>query len=355
MTWEHGRQLSALTKDGGSISYTYNADGMRTSKTVNGQTTEYILDGSTILGEKLPDGEYLYYLFDENGVRYGFARGVTLYYYVCNAQGDVIKILTSGGATAAWYEYDAWGNVVSVGGNADIANLNPIRYRGYYYDAETGFYYLNSRYYDPEICRFVNADGYVSTGQGLLGNNMFAYCLNNPVSYIDPDGEAIAGAVSGGLIALAEIVLPALAIVGGVVAIVVGVGAIINEVSHPSISIPKEREDATTKTKKISGDTPIYRYGGTNPGILTPRKNRDETTGLSFSTIPRSGAAMTTINALNSTGIVYVVQDDPTHISVKPVGASVPDWISAGRDSIWTQAVKSVVIKWDVRKHDEIN
>ena len=122
-------------------------------------------------------------------MRYGFARGSLLYYYVCNAQGDVVKILTSSGATAAWYEYDAWGNVVSVGGNASIANLNPIRYRGYYYDAETGFYYLNSRYYDPEICRFVNADGYVSTGQGLLGNNMFAYCLSDPINHIDPDGE----------------------------------------------------------------------------------------------------------------------------------------------------------------------
>ena len=188
MTWEHGRQLSTLTKDGGSISYTYNADGIRTSKTVNGQTTEYILDGSTILGEKLPDGEYLYYLYDENGVRYGFARGSLLYYYVCNAQGDVVKILTSGGATAAWYEYDAWGNVVSIGGNAYVANLNPIRYRGYYYDTETGFYYLNSRYYDPETCRFVNADGYTSTGQGLLGNNMFAYCLNNPVVNEDSNG-----------------------------------------------------------------------------------------------------------------------------------------------------------------------
>ena len=189
MTWEHGRQLSTLTKDGGSISYTYNADGVRTSKTVNGQTTEYILDGSTILGEKQPDGEYLYYLFDENGVRYGFARGSLLYYYVYNAQGDVIKILTSGGETAAWYEYDAWGNVVSIGGDANIANLNPIRYRGYYYDAETGFYYLNSRYYDPEICRFINADGYVSTGQGLLGNNMFAYCLNNSVVNEDSSGS----------------------------------------------------------------------------------------------------------------------------------------------------------------------
>ena len=189
MTWQNGRRLSTLTKGSDSISYTYNADGIRTSKTVNGQTTEYILDGSTILGEKLPDGEYLYYLFDENGVRYGFARGSMLYYYVCNAQGDVIKILTSGGATAAWYEYDAWGNVVSIGGNADIANLNPIRYRGYYYDAETGFYYLNSRYYDPEICRFVNADGYVSTGSALLGYNMFAYCLSDPISNVDSSGS----------------------------------------------------------------------------------------------------------------------------------------------------------------------
>ena len=101
----------------------------------------------------------------------------------------MVKILTSGGATAAWYEYDAWGNVVSIGGNASIANLNPIRYRGYYYDTETGFSYLNSRYYDPEVCRFVNADGYVSTGQGLLGNNMFAYCLNNPVINADYFGK----------------------------------------------------------------------------------------------------------------------------------------------------------------------
>ena len=192
MTWEHGRQLSTLTKDGGSISYTYNADGIRTSKTVNGQTTEYILDGSTILGEKLPDGEYLYYLYDENGVRYGFARGSLLYYYVCNAQGDVVKILTSGGATAAWYEYDAWGNVVCIGGNAYVANLNPIRYRGYYYDTETGFYYLNSRYYDPEICRFVNADdsNILWEDQGHLNeHNLYAYCLNSPICNKDDSGS----------------------------------------------------------------------------------------------------------------------------------------------------------------------
>ena len=70
----------------------------------------------------------------------------------------------------------------------NIAFINPIRYRGYYYDSETGLYYLKSRYYDPETGRFINADGYASTGQGVLGNNMFAYCNNNPVMYSDPSG-----------------------------------------------------------------------------------------------------------------------------------------------------------------------
>ncbi len=70
-----------------------------------------------------------------------------------------------------------------------VANRNPIRYRGYVYDTDTGFYYLQSRYYDPEVGRFLNADGYASTGQGVLGTNMFAYCHNNPVNFSDPDGQ----------------------------------------------------------------------------------------------------------------------------------------------------------------------
>ena len=106
---------------------------------------------------------------------------------------------TSGGATAAWYEYDAWGNVVSIGGNADIANLNPIRYRGYYYDTETGFYYLNSRYYDPEICRFVNADSLLDSTNIPTGFNLFSYCFNDPINYFDFSGhwaQAIKGAAN---------------------------------------------------------------------------------------------------------------------------------------------------------------
>ena len=66
---------------------------------------------------------------------------------------------------------------------------NPLRYRAYVYDTETSLYYLRSRYYNPAIGRFINADGYVATGQGILGNNMFAYCLNNPVVNLDRDGQ----------------------------------------------------------------------------------------------------------------------------------------------------------------------
>ena len=106
----------------------------------------------------------------------------------------------------ASYTYDPYGKVDTATGS--MAAINPLRYRGYYYDTETGFYYLQSRYYDPAICRFINADEYSSTGQGLLGYNMFAYCNNNPVMAADPNGEwlnfvvgAVVGAIIGGVTA----------------------------------------------------------------------------------------------------------------------------------------------------------
>ena len=95
-----------------------------------------------------------------------------------------------------------------------------------------------------------------------------------------------------------------------------------------------------------STTTVIYRYGGANPGNLTP-KEKDKNSGLSFSTVPMPRAVMTTIEALNATGVVYAVKDGFTHVSVRPVGATMEDWINAGTGSVWTQAVKSVVIKWD--------
>ena len=111
-----------------------------------------------------------------------------LSYYVLNAQGDVVRIVNSSRSVVASYTYDPWGKIISSSGT--LADINPLRYRGYYYDSETGFYYLQSRYYDPEIGRFINADSYASTdATGLLSTNMFAYCENDPVNKSDPSGE----------------------------------------------------------------------------------------------------------------------------------------------------------------------
>ena len=186
--------------------YTYNADGIRTSKTVDGVTYEYILDGSKILGERWTEGtvEYLMlYIYDQNGAPLGIKYRTSAYaqnvfdcfFFEKNLQGDIIAIYDSTGTKIGSYKYDAWGNFTTVytSGNTTLerrilGTLNPFHYRGYYYDTGTGFYYLQSRYYNPDWGRFINADVAVSTGQGLLGNNMFSYCLNNPTNGCDPCG-----------------------------------------------------------------------------------------------------------------------------------------------------------------------
>ena len=133
------------------------------------------------------------FVYDESGKPFALkysTNGTSFqtYYYVLNLQGDVVKLIQANGHVVAQYTYDAWGNLLDSGGN--LAEVNPLRYRGYYYDNETGFYYLQSRYYDPQNRRFMNADSYQSTGQGFIGTNMFAYCNNSPVDLYDPSGNA---------------------------------------------------------------------------------------------------------------------------------------------------------------------
>ena len=147
------------------------------------------------------------------GVRYKNGSTTTDYYFVCNWRGDVIRIYDGAGAVVANYNYDAWGSVISVTDangaaitdSTHIANVNPLRYRGYYFDSEIGLYYLRSRYYDPAVKRFINADdsNILLDDQGnILQYNLFAYCFDNPVNMHDEDGEAAAniiGAVVGGV------------------------------------------------------------------------------------------------------------------------------------------------------------
>ena len=201
MTWKNGRQLATLTNGDTSISYGYDSDSVRTTKTVNGVKYTYAYLNGQLMYETRGDAKF-YYSYDANGilynVRYTLTDGGTeySYYYTHNSRGDIVGIYNGAGELKAHYEYDAWGNVISItdnNGNAitnpnHIGNLNPFRYRGYYYDTESGFYYLMSRYYDPVTHRFINADGYFQSGGNILDANMHSYCGNNPIMFADPTG-----------------------------------------------------------------------------------------------------------------------------------------------------------------------
>ena len=205
-TWTKGRQLASATVDGKQVSYTYDMSGVRSNKQVGDTTYTYTTLSGKVMRQTWGDNNALEFVYDDGNqpfaVIYKHGQTTELYYYVLNAQGDVSAILDSSGKLAASYDYDAWGNcTVYDSSDAAIGDLNPLRYRGYYYDAETGFYYLQSRYYDPAICRFINADTFATTdANGFLSANMFAYCENNPVNGCDPSGEwvhLIVGAVLG--------------------------------------------------------------------------------------------------------------------------------------------------------------
>ena len=192
-----GRQLTQITDGEEEISYAYNGDGQRVSKTVNGTTTEYIYNGDILAGQKTGD-DILVFMYDNNGDPFGFICNGTEYYYIKNAQNDVTAIASADGTILANYYYDSWGKLIEITGDTEIANRNPIRYRSYYYDSETEWYYLNTRYYSPDLCRFINGDSQIN--DDTLGNNLYSYCGNNPITRIDEQGKfwnVVAGAVIG--------------------------------------------------------------------------------------------------------------------------------------------------------------
>ena len=386
MSW-FGRQLRTYSKGSISANFVYDADGLRSAKAVNGTTTTYQYVGDQLFYEKIGENKILYYFYDSYGklaaIYYTYKNGSNVssarYHVATNAQGDVIALYNSNGVKVGAYDYDAWGNqrvfVVtqnSAGANVHtqinpeteylnhIVNVNPMRYRGYYYDRDLGLYYLQSRYYDSGVGRFINADGYISTGQGVLGYNMYAYCGNNPIINSDSSGESYADAYSRNDESANSIFgLFITTIVAWIVCRMYPTATralprySTQRYSSPSISIPKAEEKAEVIPKTPPSDsTVIYRYGGTNPGNLTPSQRDVDLypitgKGLSFSTVPKPGAAKTTIEALNSTGVVYAVCDGGDHVSVYPIGGTLADWRNAGSSSVWTTAVKSVVVKWD--------
>lgn len=188
LTWAQGRKLVSGTQNGNNFTYAYDGNGMRYKKKVGNLTTEYYYNGDQLLMENRPSVGRVYYLYDATGITGMIYQGEH-YFFDKNTLGDIVSICDRHGDTVATYCYDAWGNVIAKTGI--LADANPFRYRGYYYDAETGFYYLQTRYYDPTIGRFINADNYelIGTLSQTVGQlNMYAYCGNNPIMYTDPTG-----------------------------------------------------------------------------------------------------------------------------------------------------------------------
>ncbi len=221
LKWERGRQLKSVTPKKGKYAvtakaeYTYAGDGSRLSKTVGrtkknkGIRTDYILNGSLILAERhagngadVPEETLNYYYSSEGRlleIGYCTGSGKERHYSVIrNALGDVVALYTAEGTLVGTYEYDPYGKLLSVIPNEaynDTDNIlikNPFRYRGYYYDNETGWYYLQSRYYDPTVRRFINADTpdlLTNDCDNLMQYNLFMYCNGDPVNGIDPSGH----------------------------------------------------------------------------------------------------------------------------------------------------------------------
>ncbi|NLK96418.1 MAG: DNRLRE domain-containing protein [Clostridiales bacterium] len=286
-SWKDGRKLSSINDSNLNISYKYNSEGNRIGKTVNGVTTDYTLDGDNVIYEEINYGnstDKINYNYS-NGELVGFNLNNAEFYYEKNVQRDIIGIIDESGKIITTYVYDSWGKLISISGNKEIGEKNQYRYRGYRYDTETGLYYLNSRYYNPEWGRFINADAAVGQVGNIQGYNMFQYCFNNPVNMDDPSGQwpklstiFTVVAVAAAVVAVAAVVVvtagaaaPALALAGGavlggsgaasvavgagIVAIGAGVAAVTAKASEYVSDKLSRREHTVYKLTDNSGTT----------------------------------------------------------------------------------------------------
>lgn len=189
--WENGRILKNINTSDKAIQMSYDSNGMRTQKSVDGVKTNYYYDSSNNLFALTQGSDTLFFYYDNSGEVMSVSCNGTMYYYIKDLQGDITEIVDKDGNSVAEYAYDAWGNMLTENnGTLAVGKLNPFRYRSYVYDEETGLYYLQSRYYDPLTGRFLNADVYADTQSGTpLSTNMFAYCENNAINKSDDEGK----------------------------------------------------------------------------------------------------------------------------------------------------------------------
>ena len=197
-TWEKGRQLRRMSKNDSTVEFKYNENGLRIQKVLNPDTANEVVTNYTLHGKNIvhmtQGSNNLHFFYDASNKPAIVEFNGTKYAYVHNLQGDIVAILDSNGTAVVQYKYDAWGRQIGCdveAGNSNataLSTLNPFRYRGYVYDEETGLYYLRSRYYNPNCCRFINTDVLLGKIGSLLSTNPVAYCANSPIAYADNDG-----------------------------------------------------------------------------------------------------------------------------------------------------------------------
>ena len=304
-TWQNGRQLQKVQKAGVTAEFVYNADGLRVQKTVNGVATKYTLHGKNIVHMTSRTDELHFFYDAQNKPAVVIFNGIA-YAYLYDLQGDVIGLVDNNGTQMVSYTYDAWGKMLSKTGTlaSTLGTINPFRYRSYVYDEEAGFYYASSRYYDPEISRFINADDteYLGADGSVLSYNLFAYCMNDPVNRFDVDGNwslpnwakiAIgAAAIAVGVIATVAtggaavpVLVASLKIAATSAAIGAVSGAGISAVNHRVSTGSWEGAGKAAVTGAIDGACDGFMWGGI-------------TAGASFTTVAAKGIKVKEIGKL---------------------------------------------------------
>ena len=286
-TWTRGRKLSGVN-NGKEIRYFYDHTGSRVKKVVDGVTTEYRMAGDLLVSETA-DGQTVWYMYDSGANLVSMVSGGKNYFYIRNIQNDVIALIDEDGNEVVHYTYDSWGKILSITGSLKdtVGQQNPFRYRGYFYDTETGMYYLKSRYYDPELRRFISADGQINGG--MLGSNLYIYCENDPVNRYDPFGNSFFStilktvekvfsnlrpvyALAGGISQIDSPLPGPGDVIGGLISIgatVVGIASVIEQ-SIPEIHIDKVKIKESAPALSLPKPTRKQAYFPTNPYDFKP-------------------------------------------------------------------------------------
>ena len=192
LTWL-GRRLMKVN----NVSYAYNESGVRISRTIDGSFSDkYILEGDSIIALQRKQGsqtKVLSFVYDETHMLVGLSYKGNEYFFDRTVNGEIRSIIDKNGTIMVSYSYDDWGKPTITSNGTAIGNelkeLNPFMYKGYFFDQDTEMYYLKTRYYSPELGRFISADSEVGSVGNTMGMNMFAYCLCNPINYADENGN----------------------------------------------------------------------------------------------------------------------------------------------------------------------